>query len=165
MAKEMQDLPKSQANIYEINAYQALDNFEHFLEGSPNDILMVISSASLNNPSRQAIEASARKLGFGEGRISWVSILGKTPDEENGSITPENMRLLVESLDPAAILISDIGAMSVFSEAYETGLEADAANRVACRTCAAFNNFESMLTSEEGKQRAWHVLKQLSLEL
>ena len=152
-------------NIYEINAYQALIRFERFIEGSANDILMVISSTSLSERSRKAIESSAQKLGLGESRISWVNILGRSSGEQDIPITPENLHLLIESVDPAAMVVTDIGAMSILSEAYETGLEADASNRVACRTCASFSDFDSMLSDEDRKQSAWKGLKDLSLEL
>ena len=152
-------------NIYEINAYQALIRFERFIKGNANDILMVISSADLSERSRRAIESSAERLGLGESRISWVNILGNSPEEEHIPITPENLHLLVESIDPSAIVITDIGAMSILSEAYETALEADASNRVACRTCASFSDFDSLLSDEDSKQKAWRILKDLSLEL
>lgn len=152
-------------NIYEINAYQALVRFERFIEGSTNDLLLVISSANLANPSREAIQSTAEKLGYGRSRISWASILGRMPQEEPVPMSPDNLHLLIESIDPAGIIVTDIGAMSILSEAYGIGLEADSSNRVACRTCATFSNFETMLNDSDSKQKAWRVLKNLSLEL
>lgn len=152
-------------NIYEINAYQALVRFERFIEGSANDLLLVISSANLGEKSREAIQSTAEKLGYGKARISWASILGRVSEEEPIPISPENLRLLIESIDPSGMIVTDIGAMSILSEAYGVGLEADSSNRVACRTCATFSNFETMLEDSDSKQKAWRVLKNLSLEL
>lgn len=152
-------------NIYEINAYQALVRFERFIEGSANDLLLVISSANLGEQSREAIQSTAEKLGYGKTRISWASILGRVAEEEPIPISPENLRLLIESIDPSGMIVTDIGAMSILSEAYGVGLEADSSNRVACRTCATFSNFETMLENSDSKQKAWRVLKNLSLEL
>lgn len=168
---EAPDASCDKINIYEINAYQALVRFERFVEGSANDLLLVISSAGLPDQSRQAIESTAERLGLGGSRISWATILGRETadkaDDENEPvpISAPNLHLLVESIDPAAIIVTDIGAMSILSEAYGTGLEADSSNRVACRTCATFSDFDTMLVDPDSKQKAWRVLKNLSLEL
>ena len=159
------DASLEKINIYEIGAYQALVRFERFVEGSANDLLMVISSASLPDHSRQAIESSAERLGLGGSRISWTSILGRESGDEPIPMSSQNLHLLIESIDPAAIIVTDIGAMSVLSEAYGIGLEADSSNRVACRTCATFSDFDTMLSDPDAKQKAWRVLKSLSLEL
>lgn len=158
------EIPES-VSIYEIEAYQALTRFERFIEGSPNDILLVISSAPIGDHAKKAIGSSADKLGPGASRISWACILGldaaKGAQEEPVPISPNNLHLLIESIDPEAIVAADVGAMSVISEAYGVELSADSSNRVACRTCAAFSNFESMLDNDDDKQKAWQVLKRL----
>lgn len=148
----------AKGNIYEFNAELALERFGAFVDGDANDVLVAISSHTLGATAQNALEASAEQLGFGRDAWAWVVL-----DTGTSRLEASNLRMLVEGLDPIALVACDGSAASTLSEAYSTQMKMDSTNRIACRTVAAFNNFESMLTSNEAKQKAWRVLKELHL--
>ena len=71
---------------------------------------------------------------------------------------------IVEGLDPLVIVATDHRACGLLFRAYRCSGKAaavDSALRIMGRTCIAFRDFESMMSSAEGKQKAWALLKKL----
>lgn len=144
-------------NIYEFNANSALLLYGTFVDGDPNCTLMVIGERTLDDTARNALIASSEKLGYGKSAIAWVSI---GADEEQ-RIGAADLHTIVEALDPIGIVATDATAASMLSKAYSKQLKINVPNRVDCRTVVAFNEFSTMLASDEEKQKAWHALKSL----
>ncbi len=146
----------AEGNIYSFNADIVLEAYGAFVEGTSDALIAVVSAQALDDIGRNAIEASADKLGFGRGRVAWIT-LGGWED----ALGAADLAQLVEGLDPVALIATDGKASSLLSAAFETPFQLDSKNRAACRTVIAFNDFASMLADSESKQLAWHLLKML----
>ncbi len=60
-----------------------------------------------------------------------------------------------------ALVATDAFAAELLSAAYRTPVTLDAPNRLLGRTAVIFEDFEGLLTSDNGKQCAWALLKKL----
>lgn len=97
------------------------------------------------------------------------SSLGGTADEAGRSPLPEvrlgayDLMSVAEGLDPLVMVAADAEACDLLGRSYRLDFPAgkDCVIRVMGRTCALFCDFESMMTSEDGRQRAWALLKKL----
>lgn len=69
--------------------------------------------------------------------------------------------MLIEGLDPLRVICCDAATTHAVAEAYRTTYPLDDAARVFGRPAAAFENLEALMESDDGKQKAWRVLKTL----
>ena len=67
--------------------------------------------------------------------------------------------LLVEALDPILLAIADEKTARLVAQAYRTAYDLDAPARVFGRPTAVFRNLAELVSTDEGKQKAWRVLK------
>lgn len=169
------------SNIYTYNVERALDAYSPFIDGNADALVCVVSTNSVSENAKSALEATCVKLNFGQNRIAWVCLGPISGDAKAESRSPLNGDLddvaenadagielsahdlyqIIESLDPAAIITTDANSSSAFGIAYGCAIETDRHNRVLCRNVIAFKDFESMLDTPDAKQRAWHLLKYL----
>ena len=117
---------------------------------------MVVSETPLGAPARAALEKSAASLEFGSAPLAVV-----VAETEEGKLGAEDARTIVEGLDPVALVATDAFAAELLSAAYRTPVTLDAPNRLLGRTAVIFEYFEGLLTSDNGKQCAWALLKKL----
>lgn len=167
------------SNIYNINQRTAWDAFSAHLSGSDSGLLLAISASPLGEAARKALDSSAKALGYGPGACAFASILSPTapkaaePPERDAaaSLDASSLRLLVEGVDPLALVVADDAALKLVRQAYPdaafsppsmTGIQSGCSlGRAFGRTVTAFESFEKMLDSAESKQAAWALLKKL----
>ena len=148
------------SNIYEFNAASTIALYADFIDGCPNDIVVVLSSDPLTSEARTALANSAERLGYGEGTCAWVTL---SPNSGEGpTLGAMDVRTIVEGLDPAACIATDAQASASLAEAYEKAAEPDAHTRILGRDFIYFTEFESMLADSDQKQRAWALLKKMA---
>ena len=163
-------------------AEATLREFAECVEGGPNASLLVLSTEALPEEAREALAASAERLGYGRENVAWaetssiavpaessetspVVISTGGPEGRGGEISPaDRLRTLVEGLDPVALVAADSVAAAQLAEAYRQPVFCDAPSRVACRTVVAFANFPTLMETPESKQKAWALLKELALK-
>lgn len=175
-------------------AEATLREFAECVEGGPNASLLVLSTEALPEEAREALAASAERLGYGRENVAWAetssiavpaessetspvvistggsepsSVVISTggPEGRGGEISPaDRLRTLVEGLDPVALVAADSVAAAQLAEAYRQPVFCDAPSRVACRTVVSFANFPALMETPETKQKAWALLKELALK-
>ncbi len=165
------------SNIYNINQRAAWDAFSAHLAGSEAGLLLAISETELSPTARQALDNSAKALGYGKGACTFAcvqpaSASQDTPGETAApSLDAHSLKLLVEGIDPLALVASDAAALQLVQQAYPDSTFSPRqanAKRGACwfgsalgRTVVAFERFEGMLGDAGDKQHAWALLKKL----
>ena len=82
-------------------------------------------------------------------------------ETDEGKLGAEDVRTIVEGLDPVALVACDAFAAETLSAAYRTPVTLDADNRLMGRTAVIFQDFEGMMNTPADKQRAWALLKKL----
>ena len=133
---------------------------------TPNASLLCLSSQPLPEEVRAAVAASAERLGYGSSNVAWVVVApeGGSPTEACALPFAENdIRTIVEGIDPVAVVVADSNAAAMMAEAYKQPLFCYHPCRVAGRSVAPFTNFEALLTTPDSKQKAWALLKELAL--
>ncbi len=107
--------------------------------------------------------SAERERTSAEGNIG--ADMSTSPDaadtNEGQRIGAADLHTIVEALDPIGVVATDAAAASMLSKAYSKQLKINGSNRMDCRTVVAFNEFSTMLSSDEDKQKAWHALKSL----
>lgn len=155
----MTKLPQS--NIYSASAEEIGGLFGDYLEGNAAGPVLVVSEHALVDEAREALAKSFASFGYGSVDVCGYATLhpaGETA-EWDVVLDPQALFLLVEGLDPVCVVCADEASAACLGKAYRTSFELDAAVRVFGRPAVAFRDFTAMLGSDDGKQRAWHILK------
>lgn len=153
---------KSDGNTTTFNAARALEAFAPFVHGPETSTLAIISEHPLTADAQTALESTADRLRFGKNGILWVQLnAGSSGENAESALTSEDLRELLISTDPLAIICADAASCRALGAAFDVACKPDNADRVWCRTVVGFNSFERMLQHPQDKQRAWHLLKQL----
>lgn len=142
--------------MFEVTGESVLTLYASNVTGSPASALMAISETPLGEAATSALEKSAASLEFGSAPLALVTI-----DVPDGKLGAEDVRTIVEGLDPVALVAADAFAAEVLSAAYRTPVMLDAPNRLLGRTAVIFEDFEALMDTPANKQRAWGLLKQL----
>ena len=152
-----------QSNIYSASAEDIGALFRDYLEGDTPCAVLAVSERPLDEAARNAIARSLESFGYGAGACSYATLLPADDTVEGGDIPldAQALFLLVEGLDPICLICADGVSAACLGEAYRTKCEPDSSNRLMGRTVVAFRNLSALLTTESGKQRAWHLLKTL----
>lgn len=131
---------------------------------TPNASLLCLSSKPLSEEAQAAVAASAERLGYGSSNVAWVAV---APEAEMEActlpLTENDIRTIVEGIDPVAVVVTDSNAAAMMAEAYKQPLFCDHSCRLAGRSVAPFTNFEALLATPDSKQKAWTLLKELAL--
>ncbi|MEC4272004.1 hypothetical protein VJ923_02355 [Adlercreutzia sp. R25] len=144
------------SNMFEVTGESVLTLYGSHVTGAPTSTLLVISGTALNETAREALEKSAASLGFGTAPLALA-----TMETAEGKLGAEDVRTIVEGLDPVALVATDTSATKALSAAYRTPVTLDEANRLLGRTAVVFQDFESLMKTPADKQRAWALLKKL----
>lgn len=154
-------------NIYEFNARSVLERFAVYIEGTPNDVVMTLSLNPLSEQAKAAFEKSMERLGYGKNRIAYVCLnpTANNNDEHTceSSLSATDLKALISGIDPLALILADSASCALYEKAYEAPVIPDKYQRIDCKNVIAFNDFEAMLALSDDKQRAWAILKNLSL--
>ena len=144
------------SNIFEVTGESVLMLYGSHLTGAPTSTLLVLSETPLGDAALEALEKSAVSLEFGTAPLAQVVV-----ETAEGKLGAEDVRTIVEGLDPVALVACDAFAAEALSAAYSTPVTLDADNRLMGRTAAIFQDFEGMMNTPADKQRAWALLKKL----
>ena len=136
--------------------------FGDYLEGSAACPVLVVSNQPLGDAARDALAKTFASFGYGTADVCGYATLVPAADPDAGiALDPQALFLLVEGLDPVCVVCADETAAACLGKAYRVDYELDAPIRVFGRPAVAFRDFAAMLADENGKQRAWHILKSL----
>lgn len=113
----------------------------------------------------EALERALTTLGWGSN--NWCGVAINLP--QKGSLSAQDLRLLIETIDPLAILALDEKAQAALKDAYGAELmpqipKPGTKAKLLGRTLVFINGFEAALAStddKEAKQRVWKQLKAL----
>ena len=144
-------------NMYDVSAREVRELFADYLDGAALPLVLVLSRAPLAAAARQALESSARALGYGEDSCAFAVL-----EADGAALDANALFLLVEGLDPLCLVAADEDAARLLEAAYRQEVPTGAASRVFGRSAVAFRSFEAMLGTSDEKQRAWALLKKLS---
>ena len=129
----------------------------------------VISAAGLGPTAESALTASAERLGFGTDACAFIRLAVPAPEDRRhallapvgSSLADADLHLLIESLDPRALVATDMTAAAALARIFHTALTAGKPQRILGRPTLAFADFSALLGSPEGKRSAWETLKLL----
>ena len=102
------------------------------------------------------MDNSLAALGYGKGACFFAAV-----SFDGINLDPDAVRTLIEGLDPVILIAADAQSNAVLSQAYHVSITANAPLRLMGRSGVAFENFEQMIGTPDGKQRAWALLKTL----
>ena len=108
----------------------------------------------------EALERALVALDWGSN--SWCGIALDLPGR--ATLNHSDLRLLIETIDPLALLALDNKAIQALQEGYGTELlpripPPGTKTQLLGRTLVFIDGFEAALSSEEDKRRAWRELK------
>lgn len=142
--------------MFEVTGESVLTLYESHLTGTPASTLLVVTEKPLGTEALTALEKSAASLEFGEAPLAIAVI--ETPESALGA---EDVRTIVEGLDPVALVVADAFAAELLSTAYRLPVALNDKNRMLGRTVVVFEDFEGLMKTPADKQRAWALLKKL----
>lgn len=146
------------SNMYTNVLDNAWGLFGDFLRGQHDALLVIVSSVRLNEQATEALQSTFAQLGYGSAACTFVVV----KDEPNPVVlSSSELFLLLESLDPLLIVVTDKEAADLFSQAYREPVPLGKRHRIFGREIRAFASFETMLESSRDKQKAWAQLKTL----
>lgn len=153
-------LPRS--NIFEAGTASAAALFENHVEGIGENgscIVLALSQQPLEAVAQDAIEKSLSALGYGQDICTYATLLPHSAGESEMELDPQALFLLVEGLDPLCVIAADAAATQALGRAYRTEFALDSPIRVFGRPAVSFRDLTSLLTTNDGKQRAWRIFK------
>ncbi|MDO4183557.1 MAG: hypothetical protein Q4E12_08155 [Coriobacteriia bacterium] len=152
-------------NPYERALGFAWDTFAAHLAGAEGSLLCVVSWQPLGAAAASALEKSAPALGYGPKGCTYLVVQadGALAPTEATRLGEQDLRMALEALDPAALVVTDAQAAALVSRAYGCEVPTNAASRVLGRPCAAFIRMENLLETPEDKQKMWALLKHVRL--
>lgn len=142
--------------MFEVTGESVLVLYGSHITGTPASALLVLSETPLGDAAQSALEKSATSLEFGAAPLAVV-----TAETDEGKLGAEDVRTIIEGLDPVALVAADAFAAELLSAAYRTPVTLDAPNRLLGRTTIIFEDFEALMKTADDKQRAWALLKKL----
>ena len=72
---------------------------------------------------------------------------------------------MIEAIDPLCLVVTEQASARILSLAYNQPIKLDCCDGVLGRPCCAFVDFERMLQTDERKQRAWALLKEMLIRV
>lgn len=144
-------------NIYENTLDTTWESFRPYMQGSREAMVCAISTQTLEEPGRKALNSSAEAFGYGHAACLFVTV-----DAQNvEALNRQTLFCLIEGVDPICLIATDTAGARLLGETYGCDVAIGRQSRVFGRTCVAFASFSAMLESEKKKQAAWALLKQL----
>lgn len=143
-------------NPYEESLRMVWDLFGAHVSGKPGGLFCVVSTSTLGPVAANALESSAAALGFGAGSCCYITL--KAEDTQLGA---NDVRMLIEGIDPSVLVATDAQTASALSYAYNCEVPTNSSSRALGRTVVAFKDMESLLDTPANKQKAWALLKHL----
>lgn len=79
-------------------------------------------------------------------------------------LSPTDLILTIETLDPLAVISTDMASAKALADAYRTQIRLNTPQTLLGRPLRCFENFDSMISTNEGKRNAWKLLKNVSID-
>ena len=151
------------SNMYSASADEIWGLFADYVEGSPDAGALALSTGPLSPTACNALEKSLAAFGYGNDALAYATLLPHGVDANGAgeALDPQAEFLLIEGLDPICLIACDERAIASLETTYRTTCKRDAAQHVFGRPCVAFGDLPILLTTDQGKQRAWSLLKTL----
>ena len=164
----------SVSNIYGASAESMRELFADYVSGNDSSVILVIASTQPAASTQDALEKTFYALGFGHDACTYAQLLPVMPAEEAENPTsstssvdeplaldPQALFLLVEGLDPICLVVCDTQAREALCATYRTTIEEDSPARIFGIQAAVFANLDALISTDDGKQKAWSILKLL----
>lgn len=166
----------AKCNIYEYSLATTWERFADRLSGSYGALFCVVSERPLPPQAQQALASSAKALGYGTEPCTFVTLCAGTAAPDAGmagqpeapdtgvdsrALDADSLLRLIEGLDPNVIVAADAAAARALGTAYRAEVPPSGIARLLGRSTVAFRSFPDMLGSQDGKQKAWALLKRL----
>ncbi len=147
-------------NIYEVSLQQTHDLFAPYISGADYGLVVAIGQTWPHEASHTAIENSLRALGYGTKACTYIAI---APPNSDGTspLDAQALYTLIEGLDPVCIIVLDEPSAQLVSTAYRHPLRTNTPVRLLGRDVVVFGDLEELISTPEGKQQAWALLKTL----
>lgn len=143
-------------SVYERQRQEECQDYEQNFEGDLNALFCIVTSASVSERMRDALNATAERAGFSRAETIWITTTNVAVSLE----APDLMKL-VEVIDPLCMVVLDQHAAELLSKAYNQPIKLEACDFILGRPCACFVDFSRMLETDERKQRAWALMKEM----
>lgn len=155
----------AKTSAYGATAVEICELFGDYLQGDATCYAFVMSSSTLSELARDAIEKSMQAFGYDEGGCAFTTLTPTGADAQADAITLDASAvfMLVEGLDPLFVIATDAQSCSALGAAYRSDVPLDSPTRLFGRPAAGFADLDQLLQTPQGKQRAWKVLKTLPL--
>lgn len=157
----------SSPTIYDTIRNQTLAQFDGVVEGNTDALFCVLSTQKLSDQARRALVSSAKALGYASRQCAFLRYNHELICHDE-AVDPEDLQprarqlfCVIEALDPLSVVITDYAAVRLASTGYNTALPLETKAHLLGHGCCCFDAFEALLTTEEGKQKAWACLKAL----
>lgn len=153
--------------MYSISADEIRGLFGDYVEGSESGAAVALSAEPLPHDARNALEKSLEAFGYGGDALAYATLAQRNADAEDNEtevdadLDSRALFLLIEGLDPICLIVCDRRAAAAIEAAYRTACGRDVAQHVFGRPCVIFEDLPALLASDQGKQRAWSLLKTL----
>lgn len=141
------------SSLYEGIAQAHVDAFGAGYRGRANALAIVVSAQPLGKAAEDAIVASLDALGYPAAALGWLPLSECARDADPFT--------LIEAVDPLCVIVADHAAAQRLSASYNTALALECRTLLLGRPTRCFENFEALLSTEAGKQKAWKLLKTL----
>lgn len=146
-------------SVYERQRAAECSALTPYFQGNMNALFCVVSQEAPSEQARKAIEATAARIGIAALDIFWIALRGvEQPAEE---LDAPSLLHLIEAIDPLCLVVTEQASARILSLAYNQPIKLDCCDGVLGRSCCAFVDFERMLQTDDRKQRAWALLKEM----
>lgn len=146
-------------SVYERQREVECSAFAPYFQGNVNALFCVVSQETPSEQARKAIEATAARTGIAASDIFWIALGGVSQPAEE--LAAPSLLRLIEAIDPLCLVVTEQASARILSLAYNQPIKLDCCDGVLGRPCCAFVDFERMLQTDERKQRAWALLKEI----
>ena len=146
---------------YERIRHEHLSQFANHIEksgntGSEDALFCVVNSLPLSDSAHEAMCATAARLGYSSRQLCFIVL-----SNESHTLEPSELFTMLEAIDPLCVVLTDHESVKTASAGYNTPLTLEAREFLLGRSCCCFESFEDLLSTSEGKQKAWACLTTL----
>lgn len=143
--------------IRHAHLFQFADHIEKSSStGSEDALFCVISTFPLSDSAQAALHASAPRLGYSNRQLCFIVL-----SNASHTLEPQELFTMIEAIDPLCVVLTDHESVKTASVGYNTPLALETREFLLGRGCCCFESFEDLLSTSEGKQKAWACLKTL----
>lgn len=146
-------------SVYERQREAECSALASYFQGNVNALFCVVSQEAPSEQARKAIEATATRAGIAASDIFWIALRGVAQPAEE--LDAPSLLHLIEAIDPLCLVVTEQVSARTLSLAYNQPIKLDCCDGVLGRPCCAFVDFERLLQTDERKQRAWTLLKEM----